>query len=38
MLRHTYAEVLANYEDTCDYAYLEYLEQNQLGCSKIAVK
>ena len=35
---NTYAEVLANYEDTCDNAYLEYLEQNKLGCSKIAVK
>ena len=35
---NTYAEVLANYEDTCDSAYLEYLEANKLGCSKIAVK
>lgn len=35
---NTYAEVLANYEDTCDNAYLEYLETNKLGCSKIAVK
>ena len=35
---NTYAEVLANYEDTCDNAYLEYLEENKIGCSKIAVK
>lgn len=35
---NTYAEVLAQYEDTCDNMYIEYLEQNNMGCSKIAVK
>ena len=34
---NTYAEVLAQYEDTCDNMYLDYLQQNNIGCSKIAV-
>lgn len=34
---NTYADVLAKYEDTCDNMYLEYLEQNNVGCSKIAI-
>lgn len=34
---NTYAEVLSKYEDTCDNMYLDYLQQNNIGCSKIAV-
>ena len=34
---NTYADVFSKYEDTCDNSYINYLEQNNLGCSKIAV-